>query len=92
VLAGVEAAQPGDAPLDKWRARYDDVIGPATTLRPKLRGAAWPPLVKRVLEATDEPAPLREVLAGLAGAGGPTASEALRAIEILLAGKLLAWH
>jgi serine/threonine-protein kinase len=92
VLAGVEAAQPGDAPVEKWRARLDDVVGPATTLRPKLRGAAWPPLVKRMFDATDEPAPLREVLAEMARGGGATASDALRALDILLASKLLAWQ
>jgi serine/threonine-protein kinase len=92
VLAGVEAAQPGDAPIEKWRARLDDVIGPATTLRPKLRTAPWPPLVKWLFEATDEPAPLRNVLDAVARTGGATASDALRALEILLAGKLLAWQ
>jgi serine/threonine-protein kinase len=92
ILAGIEVAQPGEAPVEKWRARYSDVIGPATMLRPKLRGAPWPPLVRRFLDATDEPAPLRDVLATLAGAGGTTAADALRALEILLAGKLLAWQ
>jgi serine/threonine-protein kinase len=92
LFAGMEVALPGDAPLEKWRTRHEDVIGPATTLRPKLRGASWPPVVKRVLEATDEPAPLRDVLAALAHDGGITQADALRALEILLAGKLLAWQ
>jgi serine/threonine-protein kinase len=92
VLAGVEVAEPGETPVARWRARYDDVIGPATTVRPKLRGAPWPPLVKRLLEATDEPAPLREVLSTLASDGQTSAADALRALEILLAGKLLAWQ
>jgi serine/threonine-protein kinase len=92
VVAGVEVAEPGETPVEKWRDRYGDVIGPATTLRPRLRRAAWPPVVKRFLEAADEPAPLRDVLATLARAGGTTAADALRALEILLAGKLLAWQ
>jgi serine/threonine-protein kinase len=92
LLAGMEAAQPGEVPLEKWRSRYDSVVGPATTLRPRLRAAAWPPVVKRVLEATNEPAPLRDVLSALAHNGGTTPADALRALEILLAGKLLAWQ
>jgi serine/threonine-protein kinase len=92
LLAGMEVALPGEAPVEKWRARYGDVVGPATTLRPKLRGAAWPPLVKRLLEETTEPAPLLDVLGALARNGGITAADALRALEILLAGKLLAWQ
>jgi serine/threonine-protein kinase len=92
VLAGIEIAEPGDAPVQKWRSRYGDVIGPATTHRPKLRGAAWPPVAKRFLDAAVEPAPLRDVLATLGGAGGTTPADALRALEVLLAGKLLAWH
>lgn len=92
LLAGVEVGEPGDAPIEKWRPRYADVIGPATTLRPKLRNAPWPPVVKRFLEAADEPAPLRDVLAALARGGAATAADALRALEILLAGKLLTWQ
>jgi serine/threonine-protein kinase len=92
LLAGLQVGIPGDAPLDKWRARYDDTLGPATTLRPKLRTVAWPPVVKRLLEASDEPAPLREVLAAVVNDGTTTATDALRALEILLAGKLIAWH
>jgi serine/threonine-protein kinase len=92
LVAGIEVAEPGDTPVEKWRSRYADVIGPATTHRPKLRLLSWPPVVKRVLDATNEPAPLRDVLASLARNGGTTAADALRALEILLAGRLLAWQ
>ena len=94
VLAGVEAAQPGDAPMEAWRPRLDEVVGPASTVRPrpKLRAAPWPPLVKRLLEVTDEPRRVREVLAASALAGGATASDALRALEVLLVGGLVTLH
>jgi serine/threonine-protein kinase len=90
LLAGMEAA--GDTPVEKWRARFDDVVGPPATRRPQLRDLAWPPLVKQLLAATEEPAPLREVLTAMAQGGGTTASEILRALELLLAVKLLAWQ
>jgi hypothetical protein len=86
----MEAA--GDTPVEKWRARFDDVVGPPATRRPQLRDLAWPPLVKQLLAATEEPAPLREVLTAMAQGGGTTASEILRALELLLAVKLLAWQ
>jgi serine/threonine-protein kinase len=92
LLAGMEAAQPGEIPVEKWRSRFDDIVGPPATLRPQLRGAAWPPLVKRLLAATEEPVPLREVLAAMAHGGGATASDVLRALELLLSVKLLAWQ
>jgi serine/threonine-protein kinase len=92
VLAGMEVALPGDTPVEKWRSYYAQVIGPATTVRPKLRVATWPPVAKRFLDASDEPAPLRDVLAAIAGAGGTTAADALRALEVLLTGKLRAWQ
>lgn len=92
VLAGIEAAEPGDAPMQAWRSRLDQVVGPASTLhpRPRIRAAAWPPLVRRVIDATSEPKRLREVLALTAQGGGATASDSLRALEILLIGSLVA--
>jgi eukaryotic-like serine/threonine-protein kinase len=92
VLAGVEAAEPGDAPMQAWRSRLDEVVGPASTVRPRprLRAAAWPTIVRRVIDATDEPRRVREILAVTAQGGGATASDALRALEILLVGGLVA--
>ncbi|MGD0524269.1 MAG: serine/threonine-protein kinase [Polyangiaceae bacterium] len=92
VMAGMETAQPGDAPLQAWRARLDVTIGPASTMRPrpKLREAAWPPTVKRVLDATDEPKRVRDMLTTVAQGGGTTANDALRALEVLLIAGLIA--
>jgi serine/threonine protein kinase len=92
VMAGVEAAQPGDAPLRAWRARFDVVIGPSPARgpQPKLRSASWPPVVKRVLDASDPPKRVRDVLATVAQAGGATANDALRALDVLLIAGLVA--
>jgi serine/threonine-protein kinase len=94
LVAGVEAAEPGDGPLDAWRARLDAMVGPASVVRPrpKLRSAPWPPLVKRLIDATDEPKRVREVVAAVSQAGGASVSDALRALEILLTSGLLALH
>jgi serine/threonine-protein kinase len=92
VMSGIEAAEPGDAPLEAWRARLDVVVGPASTSRPRprLRAAPWPPIVKRVLDATGAPRRIRDILAAATQGGGATASDALRAIEVLLVSGLLA--
>jgi eukaryotic-like serine/threonine-protein kinase len=90
LVSGVEAAQPGDGPLEAWRSRLDVVLVPSSRLRPKLRAAPWPPLVKRVLDAVDAPKRVRDVLAIAAQDGAATASDALRALEILLAADLVA--
>jgi len=92
ILAGVEAAEPGDAPIESWRARLAETVGPASTVRPrpKVRAAAWPTVMRRLLDVTDEPHTVRDVLAATAQGGGATASEALRALEVLLIGGLVA--
>jgi serine/threonine-protein kinase len=90
IFAGLEAAQ-GEAQLEAWRGRLDALIGPPEGARPKLYGAPWPPLARRLLGVTERPKPLREVLATMAQGGG-TASEALRAIDVMLLAKLLVWR
>jgi hypothetical protein len=86
VMAGVEAAQPGDAPLRAWRSRFDVMIetSGARGLRPKLRSNSWPPVLKRVLDAAVPPKRVRDLLATVAQAGGATANDALRALDVLL--------
>lgn len=95
MLAGLETAQPNDAPIEAFRAHLDRVLGPssASTTRPRMRMIAWPPLVARLLDVTAEPRPLREVLsmATHGTATTATASDAIRALEILLVGKMVAW-
>jgi serine/threonine-protein kinase len=91
VMAGLETSRPGDSPVQAWRNRLDVTIGPASTVRPrpKLRDAPWPPMVKRVLEAADEPKRVREILTTFAHEGGGTADDALRALEVLLMAGLI---
>jgi len=91
ILAGLEAAH-GEVQLDTWRPRLDSLVGPPDGPAPKLRSAAWPPLVRRLLGVTARPQPLREVLAEMAQGGAVTASDALRAVDVLLAAKLLVWR
>jgi hypothetical protein len=92
VIAGVESAMPGDAPLAAWNRRLDAVIGPAQGARPRPRvlTASWPPVMKRVIAETQEPRRVRDVLTAVARGGGGTASDALRGLEVLLAGGILA--
>jgi len=90
ILAGVEAAEPGDATLAMWRDHLDDTIGPAPIPRPRLFAAAWPQLLRRVLDWVQQPCRVREVLTVVASDGETLPSDALRAIEILVEAKLLA--
>jgi serine/threonine-protein kinase len=90
LFAGLEAAYPGDAPLDEWRPRLDLVVRPATSATSgKLRDAAWPPVAKRVLEFVDGPRKVREILAATAHAGAVTGNDVLRALEVLAAAELV---
>ncbi|HLK37804.1 MAG TPA: serine/threonine-protein kinase [Polyangiaceae bacterium] len=89
ILAGLEAALPGDAAFEKWRDRLDVGVRPGPTPSPALRSAPWPPIVHRLLEAVTGPMPLREALRRMAQGGSSTASDAIRALELALAAKLL---
>jgi len=92
LIAGLEAAEPGDTPLASWRDRLDDCLVPVDTGSARLRDAAWPPLLRRLLDVVSTPKPLREVLAWIAQDGTCTASDALRALEVLIGAKLLSWR
>jgi serine/threonine-protein kinase len=92
VIAGVEASEAIDATLVKWRARFEDLLGPAQPQSPKMRAAPWPPLYRRLIETIDQPAPLGELLSAMAQTGATTSNEVLRALEVLLAAKLVVWQ
>ncbi|HEX4446611.1 MAG TPA: serine/threonine-protein kinase [Polyangiaceae bacterium] len=92
ILAGVEAAQPGDAPFTAWRDRLDEVVGPAPSPRPRLESAAWPVTVRRVLDLVQRPRAIRELLAMASRDASIAGSDALRALEVLLHAKLLVRH
>jgi serine/threonine protein kinase len=89
ILAGLEAAEPGDAVTAFWRDHLDDAIGPAATPRPRLLAAPWPSLVRRVLDWVHRPRRVREVLAMASSEGDSPAVATLRAIELLVEAKLL---
>jgi serine/threonine protein kinase len=92
VVAGVEAVESKDTALARWRARFDDVIGPGTAPVPRMRGAAWPALYANLIQVTTEPKTVRELLSIMAQAGATTADEVLRALEVLLIAKIIAWR
>jgi serine/threonine-protein kinase len=93
MLAGLEALQPTDTPLDHFRDKLDDVLGPGPRDEmQEMGGIAWPPSVARVLSLATAPMPLRELLKAAARGGHMSASDALRAIELLSAAKLVLWH
>jgi eukaryotic-like serine/threonine-protein kinase len=92
LIAGLEAAEPGETPLAAWRDRFDDWLVPAEAGSLRLRDATWPPLVRRLLDIVSTPKPLREVLAWIAQDGTSTASDALRVLEVLIGAKLLSWR
>jgi serine/threonine protein kinase len=92
VIAGVDAVESNDTALVKWRARFDHVVGPSREPVPRMRAAVWPPLYRKLIEVVDEPMLLREVLATMAQTGATTANEVLRALEVLLSAKIIAWQ
>jgi serine/threonine-protein kinase len=92
VVAGVEAVESNDTTLVKWRERFDDIVGPSPEPAPRMRAAAWPPLYRQLIDVVDKPRPLRDVLATIAQTGATTANEVLRALEVLLVAKIIAWQ
>jgi serine/threonine-protein kinase len=91
IVAGLEASQPGEAPLSRWRDRLDAVLAPSEEGSAALRTATWPPVARRLLEAIDRPTQLRQALAALAREPATTdANDVLRALDVLLAARLLA--
>jgi serine/threonine protein kinase len=91
MLAGLEAVHPTDTPLEAYRDRLDDTLGPSTEERKGLKGVAWPPMVARVLAIVGAPRPLRDILKMAARGGATSAGDVLRAVEVLLAARLVAW-
>ncbi len=92
VLAGLEASEPGDAPIEAFNDWLDNTLvrGPADR-RGLVRGIKWPPVVTGVMAACSGPLTLRDLLQRTSGAGVASAGDVLRVLRVLLAGKLLAW-
>jgi serine/threonine-protein kinase len=90
MLAGLEAAKPGDAPLDDYRKSLDRVIGPAPPVDDVVPEINWPEPVTRVRTMVQKPVKLREVLKNAVRAS-ITAGDVLRGLEILIAANVVAW-
>jgi serine/threonine-protein kinase len=95
MLAGLEAAKPGDAPMDEHRNHLDRLVAlraaPSDDLATSLEDVVWPALVSRVQSLLKQPTKLRDVLKGAARTGGHSAGDVLRCLEILYAAGLVTW-
>jgi len=89
MLEGLEASQPGDAPLAFLESRLDAVILPSP--HPELAAFTWPPVVTAVKAALSGPMPLRELVTTVTRSGTASGADVARAVEILLALDLAAW-
>lgn len=95
MLAGLEAAKPGDAPMEEHRGNLDRIVGATSTNDSEdllaLENIVWPALVARVQSLVKQPTKLRDVLKGAARTGGLTAGDVLRGLEILHTAGLVTW-
>jgi len=89
ILAGVEAASPGEAPLRAWRNRLDAIVTRAATPPARLLGAGWPPSAKRLIDAVEEPTSVRTLLTMTAHDVHGDANAVLRALDVLVAARLV---
>ncbi|MGD0673798.1 MAG: serine/threonine-protein kinase [Polyangiaceae bacterium] len=89
IVAGIGAAMPGQPPFDAWRDRLDHTLRVSTMASPRVRKAVWPPIAKRVLDLVRTPRTLRSLLAAMTQDGTTTANDALPAIEVLIAAKVM---
>ncbi|MBS2013913.1 MAG: protein kinase [Deltaproteobacteria bacterium] len=94
MLAGLEAARPGDSPLEDRRHDLERTIGPVTGGDEMftLDGwVTWPPLVTRVQALVKSDTTLRDVLRAAARSGSLSAGDTLRGLSVLVAAGLLGW-
>jgi hypothetical protein len=106
MLAGLEAAKPGDSPIEEHRNHLDRSVA----LRSERRGTdalsaapgagepftldnvIWPTSVARVQGLVKQPTKLRDLLQASAKTGGLAVGDLLRGLEILHAAGLVAWE
>lgn len=91
ILAGLEAREPTDAPVERYRAHLDRVLSPVPKT-PLTESIVWPTVVQSVLAAIQQPISLRDLLLGVVRPGHVGAGDVLRAVELLFAAKLLVWQ
>jgi tRNA A-37 threonylcarbamoyl transferase component Bud32 len=89
ILAGMEAAVPGESALERYRGRLHHVIGPGRRDRPGLLHVKWPPQISAIEALARRPRRLSEVLSDATRGGHNTAGSVLRVIDVLLASRLL---
>lgn len=89
IVAGMEAAIPGETALEKYRTHLHDVVGPGKRDRPRLVATRWPPQVAAVEALARRPRRLSELLSDATRGGQNTAGSVLRVLEILIAAGLL---
>ena len=92
MIAGLEASHAGDTPLDTYRDKLDATLAASGDDRKSLKGVAWPPMVARVLAIVSTPKPLREILKMAARGGAVSAADVLRAVDVLVAARLVVWR
>jgi serine/threonine-protein kinase len=91
ILAGLEAREPTDSPVERYRSELDRLLSPVPK-DPHNEHIVWPPVVAQVLAAASKPLPLRDLLRGVVKPGQVAAGDVLRAIELLTAARLLVWQ
>jgi serine/threonine-protein kinase len=91
ILAGLEAREPTDSPVERYRAHLDRVLSP-TPKTPGTENIVWPVIVQSVLAATQQPLSLRDLLLAVVRPGHVAAGDVLRAVELLFAARLLVWQ
>jgi serine/threonine-protein kinase len=91
MIAGLEVQSPNDSPLDALFPRLDHTIAAADPPPPGLVGVKWPALIQKTLEGCSSPRRLRDVMGATVRAAQVSAADVARALEILLAAKLVRW-
>ncbi len=89
ILAGMEAAVPGESALERYRTRLHHVIGPGKRNRPGLLHVKWPPQISAIEALMRRPRRLSEVLSDATRGGQTTAGSVLRIVDVLLASRLV---
>ena len=93
MLAGLEAAKPGDSPMDEHRHRLDQMVARRDGAESAaLENVTWPGLVTRVQSLIQQPTKLRDILKAAARSSGLGAGDVLRGLEILVAAGLATWR
>ena len=93
MVAGLEAEIPGDSPLERYRSHM------GRTLRRRavdadtapLVAVTWPPTISRVLMLLERAQPLRNVVKSATRSSHASAADILRAVEILVVTRLVAF-